>query len=185
MELENRSLPGRIWDQLKGRYGHGENVELLHLLNSLSKFPEFTRRDALWLKSIAYERVFAAKERIFEEGTPNPALYLVRSGIVQLSFQDASGHMRPFFQVKAGGVFGESALMGIRHRWLSASAVNLTEVISLFGSDLDRVFRAHPALGLKVYRAFSESVGNHWQQFMRANISLGSSTDMEEDHGQS
>ena len=163
----HKAVIERLKKRIRSAHHRKGAEELLGHLNTLSSDQEFTRWDSRRLIDIAYQRSFGIDETVFDEGMPNPALYIVRSGRVQLSFKDSEAHLQAFYEVGNGEVFGESALLGTRPRWLSATCMELTEVYSLFSSDLEQLFKADPQLGMKLYRSVARSVGDKWQEFVR------------------
>lgn len=90
-------------------------------------------------------RHFAAGEKIFLEEEVGSAMYMVRSGRV-----DVITYGIVLENVRAGGIFGEMALIDDAPRSAAAIAAEPTEVVAIDKPTFLAVVRADPQFALKV-----------------------------------
>ncbi|MET0408299.1 MAG: cyclic nucleotide-binding domain-containing protein [Hyphomicrobium sp.] len=90
-------------------------------------------------------RHFDAGEKIFLEQDPGNAMYMVRSGRV-----DVITYGTILENVRAGGIFGEMALIDDGPRSAAAMAAERTEVVAIDKPTFLAVVRDHPQFALKV-----------------------------------
>lgn len=94
-------------------------------------------------------RELAAGERLFAQGEPGNALYVLTAGSV--SVVDGSGQQR-FVSFSAGMTFGEMALLDGGGRSADAVADEASTVHALDAAGLAALEREHPALAARLYR---------------------------------
>jgi CRP/FNR family transcriptional regulator, cyclic AMP receptor protein len=90
-------------------------------------------------------RHFEAGEKIFLEEDPGNAMYMVRSGRV-----DVVTYGTVLENIRAGGIFGEMALIDDGPRSAAAVAAEPTEVVAIDKPAFLAVVRADPQFALKV-----------------------------------
>jgi len=74
------------------------------------------------LRAVTREFTFAPGQQIFQEGDPGEGIYVVKTGLVQISAVLENGERHVFAQVVPGEVFGEMAALDNESRSASASA---------------------------------------------------------------
>lgn len=99
-------------------------------LESSKLFNQLPAAEVATLKDSARELSFAANQDIFRAGDPGDGVYVVKSGLVQISALLDSGERRPFSEVPPGDVFGEMTLLD--HAPRSATATAQTETVVYF-----------------------------------------------------
>jgi uncharacterized membrane protein len=87
---------------------------------------------------------FARGERIFRRGEPGDALYLVRSGLVQVFVESNEGIRVVLADNGPGDVFGELSLLDGGPRTATAVAVQDTEALVLDRGDLLEMIARYP-----------------------------------------
>ncbi len=98
-------------------------------------------------------RTFAAGERIFLEHDPGNAMYVVRSGAVDvISFGKVLDHVGP------GGVFGEMALIDDAPRAAAALASQPTEVAVIDKPTFLALIAEEPEFALQIMKLMAERV---------------------------
>ena len=90
-------------------------------------------------------RFFEAGEKIFLEDDAADAMYMVRSGRV-----DVITYGTVLENVRAGGIFGELALMDDGRRSAAAMATEPTEVVQIDKQTFLAVIRNDPEFALRV-----------------------------------
>jgi CRP-like cAMP-binding protein len=120
-------------------------------LAGLPLFEGLSPRELKKVAGIIHERHYPAAELIFEQGTPGAALFIVKSGAVELVRQDGAGHdLAKLATLHEGMFFGEGALLHEENRVMSARATEPTDVLAFFRGDLDVIIKSAPAVGGKI-----------------------------------
>src|SRR5262245_57933281 len=96
-----------------------ENAELFRLLKPAELAP---------VKAVTQERKFSAGQEIFREGDPGDGLYVVKSGLVEISGLVQHNRRQVFSQLNPGQIFGEMAIIEQLPRSACATAVQPTMV---------------------------------------------------------
>jgi CRP/FNR family cyclic AMP-dependent transcriptional regulator len=122
----------------------------------LAEIPLFSLLDEQERASLA-ERLddvrFSAGTTIFRMGEPGDAMYLVRSGEVELSFKNDTGERIVLETARAGDFFGELSLLDGGPRTASAVATSDVEAILVDRGDLDEFLQRRPAAALDLLGA--------------------------------
>lgn len=116
----------------------------------LAQMPMFAEAPPPALQAVAERMVLQpvpAGERVYTVGELGDALYLVESGEVELTAENATGVVEGLARVDQGGMFGEMSLLMGRSRAEDATATRNTNLWILYKSDLDELATQHPALG--------------------------------------
>ena len=93
-------------------------------------------------------RAFEKGETIFNEGEHGDAIYLVRSGRVQVFCFSDSGEKIVLGENECGDVFGEISLLDGGPRTASAVAVEPTETLTLDRAKLEELVQRHPHVAI-------------------------------------
>jgi len=97
--------------------------DLVEFLGRVGLFEEFARQDLVRLARAAHERSYRDGEHIYEQGTPGAALFIVRSGLVEIRHRLVGGEEVPLVSLEPPASFSEDAAMGAQTvRWSSAVA---------------------------------------------------------------
>lgn len=92
----------------------------------------------------------APGEILFRAGDPGEALFIVRSGEVELFIRDTAGQKIPLTIAGAGQLFGELALLDRGPRTATAEALTDTELLCLGRDDLVALFQKTPTAALRL-----------------------------------
>lgn len=107
----------------------------------------------------AQPRTFEAGEKIFLEDDIGEALYVVRSGRV-----DVITYGTVLENVRAGGIFGEMALIDEGPRSAAAIAAEATEVAAIDKPTFLALIREQPEFALRVMRLLTARLRRMNQQ---------------------
>ena len=130
---------------------------LVEFLGRVTLFEEFGHGDLVRLARSAHERNYQDGERIYEQGTPGAALFIVRSGIVEIRHRHAGGEEIPLVALEPPASFSEDAAMGAQAvRWTSAVARGPVSLVALGSSDLDALGQRFPQLTIKILRSLGQ-----------------------------
>lgn len=96
-------------------------------------------------------RTYTAGEVLFEEGQPGKAVFILKSGQVELTRRTAEGP-RSLGTLIAGQMFGEMALLEQMNRTATATVVEDGEIYLLYTATLEELIRNYPRIGVKLLR---------------------------------
>jgi CRP/FNR family transcriptional regulator, cyclic AMP receptor protein len=88
---------------------------------------------------------FAAGQPIFNIGDPGDAIYIIRSGEVEVFFKNDTGERIVLEKSGCGDFFGELSLLDRGGRSASVVAITETETLRLDRPALERYLQSHPA----------------------------------------
>lgn len=96
---------------------------------------------------------FAAGHLIFSAGDPGDAMYVIRSGEVEIFFKDNTGNKIVLERPGSGDFFGELSMLDRGSRSASALAHTDVEALRVDQADLDQLVRSHPQASLDMLSA--------------------------------
>jgi uncharacterized membrane protein len=86
----------------------------------------------------------AAGAMLFDRGEPGDAMYVVKSGRVEVFFKNDTGERIVLEVARPGDFFGEISLLDAGPRTASALATEDVEALVVDRGDLDELFKVHP-----------------------------------------
>ncbi len=119
------------------------------------------------VRRMAEERTFAAGQEIFREGDPGDGLYVVKSGLVEISGQLGTDVRQVFSQVGAGGVFGEMAVIEQLPRSAFAVVMQPATVYFLPCDRMVELIERTPVLALAFMKLVSQRLRDFNQHHLR------------------
>lgn len=125
----------------------------------LAEMPIFAEVPPNSIQAIAQRMMLQhvpAGERVFRVGETGDALYLIESGEVELTEENASGVVEEKARIGPGGFLGEMSLLTGLIRTEDATATRNTNLWVLYKADLDELTNHHPAIG----RALSQGIAS-------------------------
>ena len=147
-------------------------------LRKVELFEELGDADLKRLAQIAHERSYRDGESIYEQGRPGIALFVLRSGIVEITRRKRNGHELPLATLEPPASFEELAAMRCDVvRWTSARARGPVTVVALGRPDLDALSRTAPLLANKLLRKLAEVTARRLQLLVEAQLSEGEERD--------
>lgn len=120
-----------------------------------------------------------AGEVIFNAGELGDALYIVRSGEVELSVKDTTGEKIVLAIAEKDDVFGELSMLDARPRSATARAIEDSEVLLLDRDDLLILFQKQPDAALNMLAAMSGMLRNV-DRLLQTRVSRNVNQEMEE-----
>jgi CRP/FNR family transcriptional regulator, cyclic AMP receptor protein len=146
--------------------------DLVSFLKQVELFEELGDAELKRLAQIAHERSYRDGEYIYEQGRPGVALFVLRSGIVEITRHKRNGDELPLATLEPPASFEELAAMGCDVvRWTSARARGPVTVMALGRSDLDALSRTTPVLANKLLRKLAEVTARRLQLLVEAQLS--------------
>ena len=131
------------------------------------------------LASVIDTRTVAADEVIFHAGDLGDALYIVRSGEVELYVRDTAGQRIVLTTVSENELFGELSMLDSRPRSASAVALIDSDVLLLDREDLLLLFKKQPDAALNMLAAMSGML-RKVDRLLQTRVSRNVNEEMEE-----
>jgi signal transduction histidine kinase len=125
-------------------------------LEASKPFRNLSRGELNALQQIAQKKTFAAGTDIFREGDNGDGVYVVKDGLVDISVGVAQGTRRVFAQVGPGEMFGEMAVLEMKPRSATATAVRASTVYFIPRDELLVMVEHSPTLALELLREISQ-----------------------------
>src|SRR5689334_23836729 len=118
-------------------------------------------------------------ETLFHAGEPGDALFVVRSGSIELFIKDTAGQKIVLTVAEAGDLFGELSLLDSGPRTATATALTETELLVLDRDDLLLLFQKRPDAALHMLAAMS-AMTRKADELLRTRVSRNVNEEMEE-----
>ncbi len=123
----------------------------LLFFRSISVFGGLSTRQLGRIMMAMQKRTYHAGEALFSEGQIGKALFIIRSGEVELS-RTVGDQVMSLGRLGSGQIFGEMALLEHTPRIASARVVEDGEIYLLYTATLDSLVWRSPAIGLVLMR---------------------------------
>ena len=143
--------------------------DLVHFLKQVNLFKDLPQGDLKRLARIVHERIYRDGEVIYEQGNPGVALYIVRSGIVEIARRKRNGEEVSLVRLEPPDSFEELAAVGAEVvRWTSARARGPVSLVAIGYSDLDALSHSFPRAANKVFKKLAQVIVLRAQTFLEA-----------------
>jgi len=120
-----------------------------------------------------------AGETLFHTGDPGEALFVVRSGSIELYIKDTAGQKIVLTIAEQGSLFGELSLLDSGPRTATAIALSDSELLVLDRDDLLLLFQKRPEAALNMLAAMS-TMTRKADELLRTRVSRNVNEEMEE-----
>src|SRR5437899_3221301 len=124
-------------------------------LESSKLFSHLPAAEMQPLRAVARDIPFAAGQQIFKEGDPGDGIYVVKTGLVQISATLENGERHLFSQVLPGDFFGEMTVLDHQPRSACASAERDTTVCFIPREELMNLLPHSPELCMTLVQEIS------------------------------
>jgi uncharacterized membrane protein len=149
------------------------------MLADVELFEHLTADDRASLAEAIDLRSLAAGDTLFKAGEPGEALYVVRSGEVELFIKDTAGQRIALAIAGAGEMFGELALLDSGPRTATAIALGDAELLELDRDDLLLLFQRSPAAALRLLAAMGRMTRKA-DELLKTRVSRNVNEEVEE-----
>jgi len=136
-----------IWDNF---FTKNNNESTIDFLKSIDIFSDLKIREIKRLERTLHKRIYKASEVIFNEGDPGAALYILKSGEVDIVIKNTSSAPIYLTKLTSGMFFGEIALFDEIPRSATVIASKECEIIALSKPDFILFSKKEPAIGMKI-----------------------------------
>lgn len=144
-------------------------TDLLGFLKRVYLFEDLKHGDLARLARIVHERRYRDGEWISEQGKPGAALFVLRSGTVEITRRTGDGGEIPLATLEPPSSFDELAAVGEVARWYSARARGPVCLIALGASDLDALGEHFPIPANKILRKLARITAARLQMLVEAH----------------
>lgn len=107
------------------------------------------------LAEVITERDVIAGDYVFDEGATAAALFIIKSGAVEILKKGAGGDEQKVAVLSTGSHFGEMAFIDRMPRAAAAMTRENTKLLELSYEAIDKLIASKPEVGLKIYKALA------------------------------
>lgn len=136
-------------------------------LESYKLFSPLSSEELAPLTRVTREMTFAAGAEVFKEGDAGDALYVVKSGQVQISAVIGSGERQVLSRVPPGEMFGELAIIDNQPRSATALAEVETVVYMMPRDAMVTMLNSSPQLSFSMMREMTQRLREFNRQYIR------------------
>ena len=122
---------------------NGARQGIVELLGRVPLFSELSPEELERVAQVAIPRSYPGDTRVFHEGDPGDACYIVNRGSCRVIRQHSDGRVITLATLGPGAIFGELAMLDGERRSASVEAVENTELLALPASDMRNLIREH------------------------------------------
>jgi Fe-S cluster biogenesis protein NfuA len=135
---------------------------MLEKLVCFPLFEDFSSADLKIIAPLFHARAYPQSAVIIEQGENATCLYLLTNGEVDIRYKPYDGESIKVTHLRAGGVFGWSAVLG--NPTYSSSVICTTdcEVLEVCGTDLKALKESHPQTNALVMDRLTRAVSSRW-----------------------
>lgn len=152
LDQRGTGVPTRVLFGMLPRTSARESAQdLVGFLRKVQLFEDLGVGDLKRLARIVHERSYRDGEYIFEQGKPGAAMFVIRTGAVEILTRGHNGEDVHLAMLEPPASLGESELLGAdAMRWSSARAHGAVSTVALGRSDLEALSHNFPLLANKV-----------------------------------
>jgi signal transduction histidine kinase len=136
-------------------------------LESCKLFSSLSSDDLASLKKVTREVQFAGGAEVFKEGDAGDVLYVVKSGLIQITAVIAGGERQALARVPAGDVFGEFAIIDNQPRSATATAEVETTLYVVPRDELVALLTRSPQFSFSMMREITQRMREFNRQYIR------------------
>jgi len=137
---------------LRKIFRDSQHWEDLQFFRDVALFYGMTAIQLGRLMQAMQKRIYRAGEPLFTEGQIGRAVFIIRSGQVELTKKNTSNKSVRLGILNAGQIFGEMALLENRPRTASAVVAQDSVIYLLYTATLETLIHRYPQIGLKLMR---------------------------------
>jgi len=163
---EKPSISGLLYHAPPLRGGNPTSQSTIEFLAGFRPLQDLEKKELSLLASLMHERNFGDGETIFDQGNPSGALYVIRSGCVELS-RKIAGKDVTIATLAPNELFGELALLlEEMPRRISAKSRGPSVLLAFSRPDLATLMVRSPFVSMKLFRALARVVALRFTMLM-------------------
>lgn len=159
MKLAEKNKQDPFWGNVFKTLTKDEKTVDAKLLSKIPIFKNLNKKELKTVSDILYDRKYEAGEAIFLMNQPGAAMFIIKSGRVEICLETPEGNKTVLAVLDEGNFFGEIALLENSPRSASAFALSNTELLAVFRSDLDKLISKEPFIAAKVMKQLAVVIG--------------------------
>ncbi len=146
---------------------------VIDLLRETAIFSRLSSRELSMIEEFLHPRTYQKDEVVFNEGDPGVGMYIVVGGRIRIVKKGTPKNQRFFGDpgkaadggrvelttIEGGGFFGEISVIEGGPRTASAIAIEKTDLLGFFKSDLDELIDRRPAMAAKILYQIAKVLG--------------------------
>jgi CRP/FNR family transcriptional regulator, cyclic AMP receptor protein len=168
--LDTRSAPLRaLFGPIPKSASVESGADVLGFLRRVYLFEDLKQGDLVRLARIVHERRYQDGEWISEQAKPGAALFVLRSGTVEITRRTRDGGEIPLATLEPPASFDELAAVGEVARWYSVRARGPVCLVALGASDLDALSDNFPILANKILRKLARITAARLQMLIETH----------------
>lgn len=148
----------------------GGSERVVELLRRVPLFSELSPSELERIAQVAVPRSFPRDTRVFHEGDPGDACYIVREGSCRVTREHPDGRAITLATLGPGAIFGELAMLDGERRSASVEAAENTELLALPASDMRSLIRGHPEMAEKLVVALTRRLRDANERITRQSF---------------
>ena len=129
--------------------------DVVELLRRVQLFSELSDPELERIAQVAIPRSYPNDTRVFHEGDPGDACFIVRTGSCRVTREHPDGRAITLANLGPGAIFGELAMLDGEARSASVEATEDTDLLALPASDMRALIREHPGMAEKLVVALT------------------------------
>ena len=133
----------------------GARQQIVELLGGVPLFSELSPEELNRVAQLAIPRGYPGETRVFHEGDPGDACYIVSRGSCRVTRQHSDGRVITLATLGPGAIFGELAMLDGERRSASVETAEKTELLALPATNMRSLIRSNPGMAEKLVVALT------------------------------
>jgi CRP-like cAMP-binding protein len=133
---------------------------LSEALRKVTIFQDLSKSELKEIEELGHIRSYSKGEYIFYKGEPSYGFYIILKGGIQI----LRGNQE-IIRLKSSEMFGQFAMIEKSKRTASAKSIDNTKLFYIYSSDLKKMFKGNPSLGLKIHQRMLVIIGKILEEY--------------------
>jgi len=153
---------------LMSNWEYLSSIEKIVFLKQVSLFEKISIEELGRIASIAEETRYNANDLIVQQGDLGDRLYIVKSGLIEISGENDQGIVGTLNIIQEKQCFGESSLFANQPSQVTAQILlDQAELLEIKAMELLRLIRLYPEIGIGLLKTLSQRMSNLEQMVVK------------------
>jgi CRP/FNR family cyclic AMP-dependent transcriptional regulator len=148
-----------LWGYIFNKNEDDLKTDKISILQEIPVFKQLSRRELSRVADIIHERNYEVGEYMFHKDQPGAAMFIIKTGLVEIVMPDKEGKELTLAVLKKKTFVGELALLDDSPRSAGAKAVEPTEALAFFRTDLNKLLDSDPTIASKILKELALIIG--------------------------